>query len=43
MNRQANAERMKRESILTSQGVRQKLINEAEGRRQSEILDSEGT
>jgi len=41
MNRQANAERIKREDILTSEGVRQRFINEAEGRKQSQILSSE--
>lgn len=42
MNRQANAERVKREQILESEGVRQRAINEAEGRKTAAILDSEG-
>lgn len=37
MERQSNAERLRRAEVLESQGYRQKLINQSEGNRQSEI------
>ena len=41
MQKQVEAEREKRASILKSEGVRESAINEAEGHRQASILASE--
>ena len=41
MQKQVEAEREKRASILRSEGVRESEINEAEGTRQAHILASE--
>lgn len=42
MGLQMRAERQKRASILTSEGIKQSQILEAEGRRNAEILKAEG-
>lgn len=42
MERQSNAERLRRAEVLESQGYRQKLINNSEGDRQSEINRAQG-
>ena len=37
MERQSNAERLRRAEVLESQGYREKLINQSEGERQGAI------
>uniref|UniRef100_A0A6U9TF72 Band 7 domain-containing protein n=1 Tax=Zooxanthella nutricula TaxID=1333877 RepID=A0A6U9TF72_9DINO len=42
MERQSNAERVRRAEVLESEGYRQRLINQSEGDRQSAINNAEG-
>lgn len=42
MERQSNAERMRRAEVLESQGYRERMINKSEGDRQSAINQAEG-
>ena len=42
MERQSNAERLRRAEVLESEGYRQKLINSSEGERQSAINEAQG-
>merc|ERR1719313_1685849 len=42
MEKQSNAERLRRAEVLESQGYRQRLINKSEGDRQSAINNAEG-
>lgn len=42
MERQSNAERVRRAEVLESEGYRQRLINESEGRRSSAINEAQG-
>ena len=42
MERQSNAERVRRAEVLESEGYRQRLINESEGDRQSAINKAQG-
>jgi len=42
MEKQSNAERLRRAEVLESQGYRQRLINKSEGDRQSVINNAEG-
>jgi regulator of protease activity HflC (stomatin/prohibitin superfamily) len=42
MERQSNAERLRRAEVLESEGYRQRLINKSEGDRQSAINHAEG-
>merc|ERR1719364_157071 len=42
MERQSNAERLRRAEVLESEGYRQKLINQSEGERQSAINKAQG-
>jgi len=42
MERQSNAERVRRAEVLESQGYRQRLINQSEGDRQSAINSAQG-
>merc|ERR1719190_311062 len=42
MERQSNAERVRRAEVLESEGYRQRLINQSEGDRQSAINTAEG-
>ena len=42
MERQSNAERVRRAEVLESEGYRQRLINESEGDRQSNINKAQG-
>lgn len=42
MERQSNAERLRRAEVLESEGYRQKLINQSEGERQSLINKTQG-
>jgi len=42
MERQSNAERLRRAEVLESQGYREKLINQSEGERQGAINQAQG-
>ena len=42
MERQSNAERLRRAEVLESEGYRQRHINESEGDRQSAINKAQG-
>ena len=42
MERQSNAERLRRAEVLESEGYRQRLINQSEGERQSSINAAQG-
>ena len=42
MEKQSNAERLRRAEVLESEGYRQKLINSSEGERQSAINEAQG-
>jgi regulator of protease activity HflC (stomatin/prohibitin superfamily) len=42
MERQSNAERLRRAAVLESQGLREKMINESEGQRRSAINKAQG-
>merc|ERR1719446_818103 len=42
MERQSNAERLRRAEVLESQGYREKLINQSEGERQGQINMAQG-
>lgn len=42
MERQSNAERLRRAEVLESQGYRERMINQSEGERQSAINAAEG-
>lgn len=42
MERQSNAERVRRAEVLESEGYRQRLINQSEGERQSAINSAQG-
>eukprot|EP00586_Coscinodiscus_wailesii_P003123 CAMPEP_0172492148 /NCGR_PEP_ID=MMETSP1066-20121228/23187_1 /TAXON_ID=671091 /ORGANISM="Coscinodiscus wailesii, Strain CCMP2513" /LENGTH=365 /DNA_ID=CAMNT_0013261605 /DNA_START=48 /DNA_END=1145 /DNA_ORIENTATION=+ len=42
MERQSNAERLRRAEVLESQGYRERLINQSEGDRQSDINRAQG-
>jgi len=42
MERQSNAERLRRAEVLESEGYRQKLINQSEGERQGAINQAQG-
>merc|ERR1719506_31371 len=42
MERQSNAERLRRAEVLESEGYRQKLINQSEGERQGAINEAQG-
>lgn len=42
MERQSNAERLRRAEVLESEGFRQKMINQSEGKRQGAINQAQG-
>merc|ERR1719428_2383183 len=42
MEKQSNAERLRRAEVLESEGYRQKLINQSEGERQGAINEAQG-